>query len=122
MHSMNTTKTVTLHCQAGDHTWERPSQRGRKPFSCPEHTVTIAKAPASKPEAPKPVVENTMTVAQMREMLDASVAEWDAAFAAASQLPDDVPADEFSKAHRKVESHQNTVLNISTRLRQMTAA
>ena len=28
---------VTLHCQAGDHDWERQSQRGRKPHSCPEH-------------------------------------------------------------------------------------
>ena len=28
---------VTLHCQAGDHDWERESQRGRKPHSCPDH-------------------------------------------------------------------------------------
>lgn len=30
-------KTVTLHCQAGNHSWERPAQRGRKPLNCPEH-------------------------------------------------------------------------------------
>lgn len=29
--------TVTLYCQAGDHNWERESQRGRKPHSCPDH-------------------------------------------------------------------------------------
>lgn len=28
----------TLHCEAGNHTWERPSQRGRVPKNCPEHT------------------------------------------------------------------------------------
>jgi len=28
----------TLYCQAGDHTWERPSQRGRTPINCPEHS------------------------------------------------------------------------------------
>jgi hypothetical protein len=30
---------VTLHCEVGDHTWERPSQRGRRPVNCPEHSV-----------------------------------------------------------------------------------
>lgn len=29
--------TVALYCQAGDHNWERQSQRGRKPHSCPDH-------------------------------------------------------------------------------------
>lgn len=29
--------TTTLYCQAGDHDWERESQRGRKPHSCPDH-------------------------------------------------------------------------------------
>lgn len=28
--------TVTLHCELGDHDWERVSQRGRRPRSCPE--------------------------------------------------------------------------------------
>jgi len=28
----------TLHCEAGNHTWERPSQRGRIPINCPEHS------------------------------------------------------------------------------------
>lgn len=28
---------TTLHCHAGDHDWQRPSQRGRKPLNCPEH-------------------------------------------------------------------------------------
>lgn len=27
----------TLICEHGNHTWERPSQRGRKPRFCPEH-------------------------------------------------------------------------------------
>lgn len=31
----------TLYCQAGDHTWERPSQRGRTPINCPEHNQEI---------------------------------------------------------------------------------
>lgn len=31
--------TVTLHCQEGNHDWERPKQRGKRPFNCPEHSV-----------------------------------------------------------------------------------
>lgn len=40
-------KTVTLWCQAGKHEWERPSQRGRRPLHCPEHTVTADTSGAS---------------------------------------------------------------------------
>ncbi len=29
--------TVTLHCQIGNHSWERARQRGKRPFNCPEH-------------------------------------------------------------------------------------
>jgi hypothetical protein len=29
--------TKTLYCEAGQHEWERPAQRGRAPISCPEH-------------------------------------------------------------------------------------
>src|SRR5215207_6155699 len=32
-----TTTTVTLYCEIGEHEWERPSQRGKRPKSCPEH-------------------------------------------------------------------------------------
>ena len=35
---------VTLHCQAGDHIWERQSQRGWKPHCCPEHLGAEAEA------------------------------------------------------------------------------
>lgn len=31
--------TVELWCEAGQHKWNRLSQRGRKPISCPDHTV-----------------------------------------------------------------------------------
>lgn len=46
--------TVTLHCQAG-HTWERQSQRGRRPLWCPEHRPTDgAPVPVKQPdEAPE---------------------------------------------------------------------
>ena len=27
----------TLHCQAGDHDWQRQSQRGKRPRNCPSH-------------------------------------------------------------------------------------
>lgn len=29
-------ETVTLYCTIGKHNWERVSQRGRRPFTCPE--------------------------------------------------------------------------------------
>lgn len=34
--------TVTLFCQAGQHQWERPSQRGRRPASCPACLTSAA--------------------------------------------------------------------------------
>jgi hypothetical protein len=30
-------KVQTLHCEIGNHSWERPSARGVKPHNCPEH-------------------------------------------------------------------------------------
>lgn len=30
-------ETRTLHCALGDHSWERPAQRGRVPANCPDH-------------------------------------------------------------------------------------
>jgi hypothetical protein len=41
-------KMVTLHCQAGNHTWERPSQRGKRPFNCPEHAGQASESPAPR--------------------------------------------------------------------------
>jgi hypothetical protein len=35
--------TTTLFCEAGQHNWERESQRGRKPFNCPEHASAAPK-------------------------------------------------------------------------------
>jgi hypothetical protein len=28
----------TLHCKRGDHEWNRPKKRGKKPTNCPDHT------------------------------------------------------------------------------------
>lgn len=33
---------TTLHCEAGNHDWERPPTRGRKPINCPQHSVSAA--------------------------------------------------------------------------------
>lgn len=32
-------KTARIYCNAGQHWWERPSQRGRRPHSCPNHSA-----------------------------------------------------------------------------------
>jgi hypothetical protein len=41
----------TLHCQAGNHEWQRAAQRGRLPLNCPEHTeekvITGTSAPVT---------------------------------------------------------------------------
>ena len=37
------TKTITLHCEAGKHEWQRPAQKGRAPFNCPEHSANKTK-------------------------------------------------------------------------------
>jgi hypothetical protein len=34
-------KTKTLHCQIGDHDWDRESKRGRYPVNCPEHQPVV---------------------------------------------------------------------------------
>jgi hypothetical protein len=48
----------TLHCQIGNHDWERPSQRGRKPLSCPQ-CVGIAPS-AGSVKAPTVTVQTAL--------------------------------------------------------------
>lgn len=43
-------QTVTLYCQIGDHNWERPAIRGRRPSACPD---CLAK---QQPQEKKPPV------------------------------------------------------------------
>jgi hypothetical protein len=38
--------TEILHCEAGDHDWERPKRPGTKPRSCPEHHAARRRARA----------------------------------------------------------------------------
>lgn len=67
-------KTVTLWCETGKHNWERPSQRGRRPVNCPEHTPTVLPIEGDLP----PVEEDPLAKAravkslrkQQREALD----------------------------------------------------
>lgn len=33
---------VTLHCELGDHDWERPKARGARPKNCPNHQPVAA--------------------------------------------------------------------------------
>lgn len=46
-------KTVELHCELGDHTWRRKSQRGRVPKNCPKHRPEPV---AAKPEGPETLI------------------------------------------------------------------
>lgn len=46
-------KTVTLYCEAGKHEWDRPSQRGRRPINCPEHTDAVVTPSTPKNEEAK---------------------------------------------------------------------
>lgn len=39
-----------LHCQLGDHEWERPRVRGAKPKNCPEHAPYV---PGKRPSTPE---------------------------------------------------------------------
>lgn len=47
-------KTVTLHCEIGNHPWERPSGRGRRPRNCPDHTP---QEPSVSKDSPNPLQE-----------------------------------------------------------------
>ena len=46
-------ETVTLWCAVGDHSWQRERQRGRPPFSCPEHSE-VPKTPRTRKPSPEP--------------------------------------------------------------------
>lgn len=41
---LHESKMVKLWCEAGQHTYSRESQRGKRPRNCPEHTESIAAA------------------------------------------------------------------------------
>lgn len=86
-------ETETLHCIAGDHSWQRAKQRGKKPMSCPEHAVQ-----GEKLRKVEKVQENKQIA---RERLETVIAGLSARVAAAIE-PDDTtyaafrqnPADE----------------------------
>lgn len=40
-----------LFCQTGNHHWERPSQRGRPPFNCPEHPAPFEIKERARPRS-----------------------------------------------------------------------
>lgn len=73
--------TVRLHCHAGNHDWDRPSQRGRRPFNCPEHSdeatpnVTTASAVPAIPDADVQAVatEKRLPVRIVRSLMTANV-------------------------------------------------
>lgn len=41
-------KSQELWCEAGQHDWVRQAKQGKKPLSCPEHTVKKVAAPKPK--------------------------------------------------------------------------
>lgn len=45
--------TKTLYCEAGQHEWERPAQKGRAPINCPEHKVQSLKVVTNTKSKPK---------------------------------------------------------------------
>lgn len=42
-------ETVRLHCEAGNHDWDRPRVRGKRPANCPEHQPAEAAPSAVAP-------------------------------------------------------------------------
>jgi hypothetical protein len=56
--------TVTLHCELGDHTWERESQRGRRPASCPDCVAAETARAESERAASEPPARNWERVAE----------------------------------------------------------
>jgi hypothetical protein len=58
-------KTVTLFCENGQHEWTRASQRGRRPFHCPDHMPV--KAIASEP---REVVQNGYPTVHKAPVID----------------------------------------------------
>jgi hypothetical protein len=50
----------TLHCETGNHNWDRPSQRGRKPKNCPEHKPIVEAALSVERSVPAVVASTAM--------------------------------------------------------------
>lgn len=59
---------VTLHCETGNHSWERPKQRGRRPHSCPEHTEV--REPTGRTRAESVAAARQTRAEAARELLD----------------------------------------------------
>lgn len=57
--------TVILHCEIGDHDWERPTKRGPKPKNCPDHTPYLNVAP-STPEEEERLARKKVAEAERR--------------------------------------------------------
>lgn len=133
-----TSKTVELHCEAGNHKWERESQRGRRPINCPEHTV----APEAKPRAEETEEEKLARMERLRQKREEKSAERKAQ-EAAEQLQKDkgdierlivetpLTFEKYDKAltkalktgdnWREVENLQSSAIGMAARLRYLQA-
>lgn len=70
------TKISTLWCEPGEHSWERPTLRGRKPVKCPEHEhlpMPVGGSPLDKARLAKATRKNSeweATKQQVQEILN----------------------------------------------------
>jgi hypothetical protein len=70
------TTTVQLWCQAGEHYWDRPQKRGRRPEHCPAHKPAV-EAAAKRP-SPNQVAMQEGRERAARERREASLARIEA--------------------------------------------
>lgn len=67
-----TLKYRTLHCQLGDHDWQRTSQKGRLPINCPEHQPVVETTDKESPQERGQRVSRAARAATIKEILDTS--------------------------------------------------
>jgi hypothetical protein len=63
---------VSLHCEAGNHAWQRASQRGRRPTSCPEHSAATPAAKSGKAIPAGPGLATVTDLSEYRAARDAA--------------------------------------------------
>lgn len=70
--------TVRLHCQNGNHEWDRPRVRGKRPTSCPEHSTsyvapTVAAITVERVETDDQVIAALAGITSLSERVCAAI-------------------------------------------------
>ena len=124
-----------IYCKNGDHHWERPSKRGAKPLSCPEHQETektkaekaekrlasLAKARATRQRNREAAIEaqrqqDLSELAELRGLVDAAHEKYATAFDKAASVKDVRGLEAINKAFDRADNAMSQAQGIQRRI------